>query len=230
MRPRAFAVVEIVLVLALLGGVAWAAFPGVFSGASRRAKASTNATANLETATTNRDATAAASVVKIGEANGLAPESPSKAFIRQEVPVALSLLPQPDAMALIEAERRKAAVMEGRADEARRLYEGASKRAAELQAERDHALAARQAADLALEQAAAADHAKSVQLLGAAIVAVLALAGWIYVKLFSIGPHTVGEALADIKSGADPVAAFSSALAPRLHARVRKARKENEPD
>ena len=221
---RAFTLVEVVLVLAVLGG-AWAAFPQIFPGASKRAKSSTTATARLEEATTNRDSTAAASVVKIGEANGQAPESPSKAFIAREVPVALSLLPAPDPMALIEAERRRAAVMEGRLAESNALYEKASKRAEELQRERDKALAERQAADLALEKAAAAEHARTVQAFAIGIVAILLLAAFLYVKFTGISPSSIGTAFADMAKGTDPTVAFDTVLNSAQQRRINRAKR-----
>lgn len=228
---RAFAVIEIILVLALLGGGLWVAFPSIFSGASRRAATSTAATAKLETATTNKDATAAASVATMLSASSMLPETPVKSFLGQEGAVALSLLPPPDPAALVAAEQRKNAVLSGRLTEAERLYGLAAKTAADLRAERDAALADRRAADEALVVAAAAEHAKGVQLAAAGVVVVLALGAFVYVKLFHITPSTVGEALADIKAGEDPVKAFSSALAPRLHKRVHRARRmATDPD
>lgn len=205
-------VVEVVILLALLGVGLWAAKPGWFPGASRRAKTSTQATAKLEAATTSRDAYASASVVKIGEANTAAPESLAKSFISREVPVALSLLPPPDPMALIEAERRRAAIMEGRLIEASLLYEKASKRAEQLQAERDRALRAREAADEALIVAAAEQHAKQVQLLGLGAAALILGCGFIYLKFTGITPTALGVAVADIRKGTDPTVALDTVL------------------
>ena len=107
-NTRAFAFVPVLLVIAAVTGVAWIAKPSLFPGSSRRAAVSTQTTANLVTAETHRDATAAASVVKIQEANAAAPESPAKSFISQETALTLTNLPAPDAAALLEAERRRA--------------------------------------------------------------------------------------------------------------------------
>lgn len=226
MKTRAAVDLVVIVVLALLGGGGlWLAKPAWFGGASKRAAESTKATAELVAATDAQGASAAASVVKIGEANAAAPESPSRAFIGQEIPVALSRLPTPDAKALLEAERRRAAVMEGRLDEARRLYEAAAKNSALLQRERDEALAARRAADLAHEQAAAAEHARTVQLMGAGLIAFLLLAAWIYTRIYSVTPATLGQIAADVRAGVAPIAALNTHLAPRLHNRVRRAAK-----
>ena len=219
------AVTVVVLVVALIGVGAWLFKPSLFPGASRRAQQSTQTTAQLVAATDAQGAAAAASVVKIGEANAAAPASPARDFITREVPVALARLPAPDPRELLEAERRRAAIMEGRLEEARRLYEQSAKASARLQQERDEALAARRAADLALEQAAAAEHARTVQLVGAALVALLLLAAWIYSKVYSIGPDTLGRIAADIRAKVDPLAALDTHLAPRLHPRVRRAAK-----
>ncbi len=145
-------------------------------GASKRAAQSTAATARVEQTATAQGSAVAASIVEIGKANTEAPESPSRDFIAKEIPVALASLPAPDAQRLLEAERRRAAVMEGRADEARKLYELAAKQAAHLQHERDEAIAARRNADLALEKSAAAEHARSLQAVGLGALALIAAA------------------------------------------------------
>ena len=211
--------------LAVIAAVAWFVKPSLFPGQSKRAADSSRASVAVEEATNAQGAAAAASVAKIGEANAAAPASPSRDFITREIPMALSRLPSPDPKALLDGEKRRVAVMEGRLDEARRLYESASRQSEKLQRERDEALAARRAVDLQLEQAAAAEHARTTQAIGFAAVAVLLGAGWIYAKVYSIGPHTLGQVAADIRAGANPLAALDTHLAPRLHAQVRRAAK-----
>lgn len=225
MRNRAFTGLEIVVVVALFGVVAWIVKPSMFPGASKRAAQSTTATAKVEQTATAQGATAAASVAKIGEANATAPESPAKDFIAREVPVALASLPAPDPLALLAAEKRRAAVMEGRLDEARALYESAVKTAAKLQHERDNALAERRAVDLRLETSAAAEHAARVQAIIAGAVALLALAAWIYAKVYGVTPATLGLIAADIRAGVAPIHALDVHLAPRFHNAVATAAK-----
>lgn len=199
--------------------------PKFLHGESKRADASATATANLEKATTDQGASAAASVAKIGEANAMAPASPARDFITREVPTALAKLPAPDPLALLEAEKRRAAVMEGRLTEASRLYEAEAKRASQLQTERDRALAARQHADVALQEAAAAQLAAERQAnIFIAVCAVLAI-GWGYTKLFSISPASMGSAAAAIRAGANPIEAIGHATAPWLHSRIHTAAK-----
>jgi hypothetical protein len=224
-RVTGFALVELVVVLAVLAGGLFVAKPSWFPGASKRAAKSTEATTKVEQAVDAQGAAVAASVVKIGEANAVAPESPSRAFIGQEVPVALARLPAPDAKALIEAERRRAAVMEGRLEEARKLYEVAAKQSERLQKERDEAFAARREADLALEKAAAVEHSRTMQMLGLGVVVVLLAAAWLYTRIYSISPETIGKVAADVRSGMNPISALNTHLSPRLHNRVRKAAK-----
>lgn len=220
---RAFTTLEVLLVVAILGALGWAAKPTLFPGASKRAAASTAATANVEAATNAQGSSAAASVTKIGEANAAAPASPTREFISREIPVALAKLPAPDPIALIEAERRRVAVMEGHLEEARHLYESAAKQAAELQRERDQAMAARRAVDLELEQTAAAEHARTLQAIGLSAVALLVGAAWLYARLYSISPTTLGRIAADVRSGAKPIDAMDTHLAPWLHHKVNRA-------
>ncbi len=222
-RTKGVATVIVIVVVAILGmGGAWLAKPSWFPGASKRAANSTKATEELVKATDTQGAFAAASVVKIGEANAIAPESPAKSFIAQEVPHTLSLLPAPDPKALIEAERRKAAVLEGRLDEARRLYEASAKEAAKLQREKDEALEARRNADLAHEKAAAAEHAKTLQMMGLGAIAFLLLAGWAYTKFYSISPAKIGGILADIRAGVSPTQAFDTHINSWLHPQINR--------
>ncbi len=130
-------------------------------------------------------------------------------------------------VALLEAEKRRSAVMEGRAEEARRLYESAAKESSRLQAERDEALAARRAADLAVEQAAAAEHARTAQLIGAAILAALWAGAWFYLKRNSIGPEKLGAMAADLRAGENPLTVLDRYVDHHLHARVQRAAKLN---
>lgn len=235
-RRRGEAVTVVLVVLAVVGGL-FVAKPQWFPGASKRAAQSAQATANVTATTQAADAAAnaqaaaaAASVVKIGEANAASPASPSKDFIAQEVPVALERLPKPDPAELIAAERRRAAVMEGQRDEARRLYEQAAKDSARLQSERDAALAAReaatrerQAADLALEKAAAAEHARTTQLLGAVVLIIILLAVVVWVKANGVSLPTIGKIAAKIRGGVDPIEAIDDYLTPRMKVVARRA-------
>jgi hypothetical protein len=170
---RALTGIEVAAGIAVVGLLGWLLLPKVFHGASRRANQSTQATAELLEAQRAQGASAAASVAKA---------SPVRDFIAQEVPVALSQLPAPDPKALIEAERRKVAVLEGRLEEARDLYSSAALRAERLQKDLAEAVEARQRADLALEQAAAAERARTIQAGAAVLLAVLIGAAWLWLK------------------------------------------------
>lgn len=223
MNNKGEATAAILLVVALVGGLAYFFGPKVLHGDSRRASSSAAATAAVEEAANAQGSAAAASVVKIGEANSVAPTSPARDFISKEVPVALSYLPAPDPEKLLEAERRRSAVMEGRLDEARRLYETSAKQAARMQEERDRALAQRRAVDMELVEVAAARRAAERQRMALIAIAVLLGAAWVYAKVFSITPATLGRIAADVRAGGSPIAAMDANLAPWLHANVRKA-------
>jgi prepilin-type N-terminal cleavage/methylation domain-containing protein len=222
---RGFALVEIIVVLAIAVGALFVAKPAIFPGQSRRADKSTTATERLETATNAQGGTVAASVTEMVRANGMTDPSPARDFISREGTLALSLLPAPDPKAQLEAEKRRVAVMEGQRDEARRLYESAAKTADRLLKERDEALTARRQADLALEKAAAAEHARTLQMAGLAFVAVLGLGAWGYLKFFWVPPAAIGRALADVDAGESVETALSMFIPTRLHKSVRNARK-----
>ena len=218
------ATVVVLAVVAVAGIALWLFKPRSVHGESRRADESARTTESLNAATNEameaerkRGAEAAASVTKIGEAAAESPESPAKAFITREVPLALSNLPPPDQMALIEAERRKAAVMEGRYNEAARLYKDAFTHAAQLQREKDEAIAAleaarleRQKADQAILEAAAANRALEKQrnmfILGCVIVGGL----WLWAKITHFSPSQIAQSVRDIraKTYQDPVVAL----------------------
>jgi hypothetical protein len=80
-------------------------------------------------------AQAAASVVALRTGNTNQPPGPATDFVDKEAGVALAKLPPPDAIAALEAERRRVAVFAGQADEARRLYVAAQSEADSAKAE-----------------------------------------------------------------------------------------------
>lgn len=172
-----------------------------FHGDTKRANQASETTTALVEATTKQGAVAAASVVKIGEANSTAPDSPEKSFIGREVPVALASLPKPDPEALLAAERRKVAVMEGRLAEASSLYGDALKRADMLEKERTEALQAKREADAELQRVAAERLGAEKQAfwMWCGIGALVAL--YLWTKLTHLSPAALAEAVSDIKNG-----------------------------
>jgi hypothetical protein len=205
----ALAIVPLYIAGALF--VTWLVAPSVLPGtAARRAAVSTATTADLLTAQTARASTAAAKVTKIQEANTAAPPSPAREFIALESASALADLPPPAAAALIEAEKRRAAVFAGERDEARRLYGLAAEQSEKLAADLAAATAARQAADVALVQAAAASHRATLAALAFALVAAGAAFAFFWFKAqFGGFPQAIGWGLNEMK--AQQPAAFALA-------------------
>lgn len=231
-----------VAIAIVVGGViiTWMTKPDLLPGtAAHRAKVSVQATqqvkdttVKVDEATRKQGAEVAAGLTKISEANGMAPASSARDFITLESANLLTMLPAPDPIALMEAEKRRAAVMEGQRDEARRLYETAAKKADQLQQERDAALVARDAAELKRQRAdedftkaAAAEHARTMQAMGASIFAIVLLVVIGYLKLFGINTNTLGRIAADIRAGNDPIQTLDTHLAPWLHPAVQRAAK-----
>jgi uncharacterized protein YxeA len=93
-------------------------------------------TQSIETNDDAIDSKVSASINQIGVANALAPDSPSKTFIGKEVVLITPALPSPSMEDLLEAERRRVAVMEGRIAEANKLYGEAQVDISELIAEK----------------------------------------------------------------------------------------------
>ena len=217
--------------------LAWIFKPAKLDGESRRAEAGKKATAAVVASIEDTDAAhkaqgaaAAASVAKIGEAAAALPASPAADFIAREVPLALGYLPAPDPAALLAAERRRVAVLSGQLEEARRLYatayadaQAALERANRAEAARDAALSDRQRADAAIAEAAAANLALArrsrLQWLGIGTLA--AVAGFLWFT--GIRPATIGAALASVRAGESPVAAFDRLLPAWMHGRVKRA-------
>ncbi|MDF3056814.1 MAG: hypothetical protein K0R17_1029 [Rariglobus sp.] len=233
-----------ILVMACVGGaLVWLAKPRKLDGESRRADASLEATAALQAAhkaelaaADAKAATVAASVQQIGVAAAAAPANSATDYIGREVTWLSPLLPAPDARALLAAERRRIAVMEGRLDEAQRLYATADKeramllaRASQAEAARDVAQLARETADRKISEAAAANLAlerrSRLQWAGLTIAVVVLGGGWLYAKIYGIGPATLGNIAADIRAGMPGIQAIDTHLAPRLHRSVQRAAK-----
>ncbi|MBS0229456.1 MAG: hypothetical protein JSS23_12295 [Proteobacteria bacterium] len=238
MKSRGEAATIVLITLAAAGLIAWFV-PKLWHKNTRNAEASTQATEQVDTAMRDRlaaniakAASAAAGVATIGRATSDLPASPATEFVRAEVPAVLAKLPAPDPAALLEAEKRRVAVMEGKLQLAQKLYQEEGDRAAKLErdlAEKQHALEKameeRRAVDTRLVATAAAQVAQSRQkwiFVGTTIVA-LALGLWIKLNGISIG--TLGMMAADIRMGEQPMEVVNRYVPVRLWPKVnRKAR------
>jgi len=217
---RGFGVVVVLVFLAVATGAAWLISPKSFPGASRRADQSTKTTHELVAAKDAPAAANAASAIVIQKALVDVPESPATSFIKNEIPIMLARGPSPDPIELLAAERRRVAYMEGKLEEERTLTASALKDAAAMTARAAKAETAKAAADLALEQAAAAEHARTVQFMGASAIALLIALAYGYSKLYGVGPRELGMMAADIRQGGDPIVAMSTYTAPWLHKKI----------
>lgn len=211
---RGEAATVVILVLALLGVSFFAFKPKALHGDSKRAQESQESTAQLIQASEKPAAVAAASVVKIGEVAAMLPDSVEKEFITRETPVALANLPAPDPQALLDAERRKVAILTGQVTEARWLYDRAIVKADKLQKERDEALLRKQQSDQALLETAAARIAAERQRNQFIIVAVVAALLYLYAKITHFSPNQIFRSVRDIRAGVDPVTAIDVSASP----------------
>lgn len=212
---------------------------------TRDAKASVEASAEVEkrhsealAAEQAKGAKAAASVQQIGVAAGQLPDSPQREFIAREASLVIPpLLPAPDPKALIEAERRRVAILEGKLQLADRLYADATKdnaaliaRATKAEAKLAAALAERRETDTRLVEAAAYSRGKDAVIAALAAIIVLCVAGWIFAKLNGIGPRTLGMMSADLRAGHNPQEVLDRYVPVRLWKSVRHARVDAESD
>jgi len=99
--------------------------PGAIAKTGTNAAAAVAAVEAQAAATERQAAKAAASVAVLRAGNTNQPPGPATDFVDKEAGVALGNLPTPDAVAVVEAERRRAAVFAGQADEASSLYAAA---------------------------------------------------------------------------------------------------------
>ena len=219
---RALTGVEIALVLALLGVGTWWAAPHLLPGAAKRAEKSVATSRELIAAKDAPGAANAASLTVITRALADVPDSPATRFIANEVPIMLARSPAPDPMELLAAEKRRVAFMEGRLDEQRLLTAAALKDSAAMIARVAKAEAAKQASDQALVSAAAAAHARTLQLAGMALVALLLAAGWVCLKINSVGIPSLGKLAVDLRGGTNPIEALSNIVDQRHHAQIQK--------
>lgn len=214
-------VVEVVLVLALLGGL-WAGKNVLFSDRKKNAKTSIEATQTLLETQEKQSSYVAASLVSIGTANTEAPESPAKAFITREVPNALALLPEPDESALKAAQTRRMAVMEGRLREANGLYASIKDENLNLIGQRNAAISARKEADETIMQAAKdAAGAQLQRTILIAVAGVLAF-GWFTRARQSVPLTVLGGMVGAAQRPAAIVSEIDSHLSPSQQRVVKK--------
>ncbi len=213
-RTAGFALVELVVVLAVLLGVVFS--PKLFNGDANRAKQSKETTHELVGAKDAQGAAAAASVTTMIEANATAPDSPEKEFIGLEGPVALSYLPKADPLALARSQARKAAILQGQRDEARRLYADERARADKADQRTLQAVAAKGRSDDELARVAAEREGAQTQRNLFFLLAVLLFVGWCYVKFTHLSPAAVAELRKDLGSVAPDAVQALDGVASRL--------------
>lgn len=226
----------VIAVLAVAVGM-FAPKPKIFDSRSRDADKSQRASADVEKRIEEANAVAektgavvSASVNQIGVAASQLPDSPQKAFIQRESAWVSPLLPPPDAEALLAAERRRIAILEGKLDLSDKLYAKATKdnealieRAAKAEAKLNDALKERREVDGRLSEAAAYARGQE-RIIGILCgVALLAFAGWVFAKLNGLSPKTLGAMMADIRSGDNPQEVFDRYVPVRLWKSVRHA-------
>ena len=239
---RAFTGLEILLgigVVVLITAVAAPKVaPKLFDGRTREAENSKDASAAVEAAVAKeraanerQGAVVAASLNQMGVAAGQLPDSPQKTFLVREGAFISPLLPAPSPKALLEAERRRVAILEGKLEQADKLYRDAAKGNAELLADNaklrarlSTALSERREADAALAESAAFQRGKDYAIAVLAAIVVLCVLGWVFARLNGINTRTLGMMSADIRAGHDPQEVLDRYIPVRLWRSVKKER------
>ena len=237
-NQRGGIILIVCLVLGLAGGLALVK-PKFLDGDSKRAAQSEKASSHVEAAVKeslktedDEGAAAAASVQSIKNASADLPASPATDFIRREVDVPLALLPKPDYQALLEAEKRRVAYMQGRLEEADKSYAKMTETTVALLKAKDEvdkklqqAFSDRRAVDSELAEVAAARLAAERQRNLFILIAVVAVALWLISKFYGISPSSMGAMVADIRNGIDPLVAIDTHTYPHIHSAIKKASK-----
>lgn len=226
----------LIALVALVVGIA-APKPKFLDGRSREADKSAEVSAEVEkrvgeqlAANHKTAATVSASLNQMGVAASQLPDSPQKQFIVREGVWLSPLLPPPDPAALLAAERRRVAILEGKLELADKLYATANKeraallaRAAKAEAKADAAFASRRAMDGQLAESAAYQRGQQAVIGILAAIVVLVVILWILAKVNGFTPQTLGRMIADIRSGESADVVFDRYVPERLHRKVRHA-------
>lgn len=205
--------------VALLGVGGWGAVHyGMFSSQTKLAKTSTQTTQALVSAETASGGAAAAYLTQMTSVAATLPESKEKAFLGQAGVIALSYLPAPDPVKLLEAEKLKNAFLSGQLELAQNLTASALQDSGKAKQELARAISAKRASDMALEEAAAEARGEAEQKFWFMCIAIAAGALYLWTKLSHISPFALSRAVADMKAGtveANPnIAALDGALSP----------------
>lgn len=226
---KATAVIEVLVVLAVLGMATWLIKPKALDGDSRRAKQNIEATTKADEALQKQGATAAAKVTTVKEVVEGMPPTRETEFSSKELGSALDNLPKPDPDERFKSLERKLAVLSGDVKRTNELYEQDRKENRKLQSERDAAIKERDEAQQKIAQVAAerlgAERQRNAALVGIVLLAVAVG----YLKFFGINRTTLGRMAADIRAGTDPIQAFDTHLAPWMHAGVNRASRLHTP-
>ena len=211
--------------------------PKFLDSRSREADKSSEVSAEVEEAVrkaqkadNEKGEVVAASLNQIGVAAGQLPESPQATFIGREAAFVSPLLPAPSPMALLASERRRVALLEGKLELADKLYAEGSKdnaklleRAVKAEAKLDAAQVARRGVDSQLQESAAYARGQDA-VIGVLIgIVVLVVVLWVFAKVNGFGPKTLGNMLADIRSGESAETVFDRYVPVRLQRDVRHA-------
>lgn len=211
--------------------------PKFLDSRSREADKSSEVSAEVEEAVrkakkadNDKGEVVAAGLVQIGVAAGQLPDSPQATFIGREAAFMSPLLPPPSPVALLASERRRVALLEGKLELADKLYAQGTKENAQLleravnaEVKLGAAQEARRAVDVQLQESAAYARGQDAVIGVLVGIVVLVVVLWVFAKVNGFGPKTLGNMLADIRSGDSVVTVFDRYVPVRLQRVVRHA-------
>ena len=226
---------SLILILVLVALGVFVAKPKFLDSRTKEADHSAEASKKVEGAVAEaiaaedaKGAAVAASLNQIGVAANQLPTTPQSIFISREVSFVSPLLPPPNPLKLLEAERRRSALLEGRLDEADRMYTAGVasntkllERATNAEAKAAVAFDTRRDMDKQLAESAALARGQQQMIAIISVIAALAVGLWLYVHFTSFGTADIARLVNRVNTGMNPIDAIDATIPDWMHSKIK---------